>query len=244
MTQDRTHVVFGGGGGLGGHIVTALGGLGGAVVVADADEGAATRVAGAAAEGGHRAIATAADVRDHAQVAAAVALADGIGGGLRTVVNAVGISGRARIDDLTEERWTTLVDVNLGGVVRVARAAVPVLRARGGGVIVNVASVAGLRASPGSSAYSATKGGVVAFSRSLAAEVASDGVRVWAVCPPALDTGMYVRMLDDGDGDAVRIAEEAARPLGRVMRPEEIAELVAFLASGAGPPYGAEPLVV
>jgi 3-oxoacyl-[acyl-carrier protein] reductase len=237
-------VVLGGGGGLGEHVVAALGRTGDPVIVADADGAAAARVAAIARDAGADAVAATVDVRDKAAVDALVALADGRGSGLATVVNAFGLPGRVAIEELTEERWSALVDVNLGGVVRVARAAVPVLRARGGGVIVNIASAAALRPSPGSTAYSATKGGVVAFSRSLAAEVAADGIRVWAVCPPAIETGMYVRMLADMDDAARLIAAEAARPLGRVIRPEEIADLVGYLAAGKGPPYGAEPLVI
>jgi len=244
VTAPRlAHLVLGGGGGLGAHVVSALGSLGGVVVVADADIDAAGRVTDAARSDGLDAVATFVDVRDTRAVGAAVALADASGAGLGSVVNAVGVTGRVRIDELTDERWSTLVDINLGGVVRVARAAVPVLRARGGGVIVNIASAAGLRPSPGSAGYSATKGGVVAFSRSLAAELAPDGIRVWALCPPAIETGMYIRMLEESDDDAIRIVSEARRPLGRVIRPEEIADLVAYLVRGEGPPYVAEPIV-
>lgn len=252
--SSPTHLVVGGGGGLGAHVVTAVGALGGAVVIADVDPDAAERVAETARGQGIDASAAVVDVRDDSSVAALVAHADAVGAGLGSVVNAVGVTGRHRIEDLTDELLTTLLDVNVGGVVRVARSAVAVLRRRRhGGVVVNIASAAGLRPSPGSSGYSATKGAVVAFSRSLAAELATEGIRVWAVCPPAIETGMYLRMLDelddvddgdDRDDDARRIVAAAGAPVGRVIRPDEVADLVAYLVSGRGPPYGAEPYVV
>ena len=190
----RTHLVVGGGGGLGEHVVTALGALGGAGRrrrrrprrAADASPRPPTTR-------GLTASAVAVDVRDDAERRRRVDGAAAVGSGLGSVVNAVGVSGRYRIEDLIgrtpgdaarRQRRRCRARVPRGGP-RDAR--------RGdGGVIVNVASAAALRPSPGSSGYSATKGAVVAFSRSLAAELATEDIRVWAVCPPAIETGMYV----------------------------------------------------
>jgi NAD(P)-dependent dehydrogenase (short-subunit alcohol dehydrogenase family) len=242
-SAGRVHLVVGGGGGLGEHVVTALGALGGSLVAGDVDLAAAERVAAAAAAGGTDAIAVALDIRDTRSVEAAIERADGIGDGLFSVVNAAGVGGRYRIEELSDERLGALLDVNFVGTVRVTRAAVAALRRRGGGVVVNVASAAALRPNPGSSGYSASKGAVVAFSRSVAAELASENIRVWAVCPPAIETGMFLRVLAD-DEDAERLGAEARRPLGRVVQPEEVADLIAYLVAGTGPPYGAEPYVV
>jgi NAD(P)-dependent dehydrogenase (short-subunit alcohol dehydrogenase family) len=242
-SSGRVHFVVGGGGGLGEHVVAALGAQGGSVVVGDVDFEAAQRVATAAASRGIDANAVAVDIRDPESVEAAIGYADGIGGGLLSVVNAAGVGGRYRIEELSDERLAALLDVNFVGTVRVTRSAVHGLRRRGGGVIVNVASAAALRPNPGSSGYSASKGAVVAFSRSVAAELAGENIRVWAVCPPAIETGMYLRVIAT-DEDAERLSVEARRPLGRVVQPQEVADLIAYLVAGTGPPYGAEPYVL
>jgi NAD(P)-dependent dehydrogenase (short-subunit alcohol dehydrogenase family) len=242
-SSRRTHLVVGGGGGLGEHIVAALGAGSDPVIVGDIDLAAAERVAAAAAARNVAATAVAVDVRDTESVDAAIGYADGIGAGLFSVVNAAGVGGRYRIEDLSDERLAALLDVNVVGTVRLTRSAVDVLRRRGGGVIVNVASAAALRPNPGSSGYSATKGAVVAFSRSVAAELASENIRVWAVCPPAIEAGMYLRVLET-EADADRLAAAARHPVGRVIQPEEIADLIAYLVAGRGPPYGAEPYVI
>jgi NAD(P)-dependent dehydrogenase (short-subunit alcohol dehydrogenase family) len=170
--------------------------------------------------------------------------ADRLGAGLEAVVNAAGVPGRIPFAELDASRWARVIDVNLTGAFHVAAAAVAVLRRRGAGTLVTIASAAATRPSPGSVAYSASKAGVLALSRSLAAEVAGEGVRVWAVCPPAIETGMFLRMIaEDPDENARRIAEEAARPLGRVITAAEIAASVGFLVDGGGPPYAAESLV-
>jgi 3-oxoacyl-[acyl-carrier protein] reductase len=243
MSGAGSQLVVGGGGGLGVHLARALAPLGGTVVVADAALDDAQRVADDLVAAGHAALALHVDVGRPESVAAAVAAADACGG-LAGVVNAAGVTGRIPFAELDEARWARVLEVNLTGAFRVAAAAVPVLRERGGGVIVTIASAAALRPSPGSVAYAAAKAGVVALSRSLAAEVAADGIRVWAVCPPAIETGIFLRMLGESDDHARRIAEEARRPLGRVITPQEVAALVRFLVEGEGPPYGAESYVV
>jgi NAD(P)-dependent dehydrogenase (short-subunit alcohol dehydrogenase family) len=241
--RPRTRLVIGGGGGLGAEIARALGDHGDPVLVADADLDAAESVVADLVGQGIAATPAAVDVTDERSVIAAVETADAIGGGLVAVVNAAGVPGRIPFADLDDARWQRVMDVNLRGAFLVASAAVRVLRVRRSGVLVSIASVAGVRPSPGSVAYSASKAGVVAMSRSLAAEVAAEGVRVWAVCPPAIETGMFLRMLHDDDDGARRIAEEAARPLGRVVTAAEIAAHVAFLVDGGGPPYVADGLV-
>jgi 3-oxoacyl-[acyl-carrier protein] reductase len=122
--------------------------------------------------------------------------------------------------------WESVVSVNLHGIYHCCRAVLPGMMARRRGAIVNVASVAGLRASPGQTNYAGSKGGVLAITSTLAAEVASYGVRVNAVVPGLLTTGMGAR-LDR------RVAERrrATTPLGRFGEPEEVARVVLFLAS-------------
>jgi NAD(P)-dependent dehydrogenase (short-subunit alcohol dehydrogenase family) len=133
--------------------------------------------------------------------------------------------------------WDRVHGVNLRGAWLVARAVVPRMRARGGGAIVFTASISGMRGHPGSGAYAASKSGVLGLSRSLAAEVARDRIRVNCVCPGAVATPM---------GGTLEELERFARinPLGRVAEPEDIAAAIAFLASNDARHITGEELVV
>jgi NAD(P)-dependent dehydrogenase (short-subunit alcohol dehydrogenase family) len=176
------------------------------------------------------ALALAADVADDAAVQAAVARAEAELGPLDAVVNVAGITGSA---DAAEchvtpvDEWRRVLDVNLTGPFLVCRAALPGMLERGAGSIVNVASVAGLVAFPGRCAYSASKGGVVALTRSLAADYAARGIRANAVCPGMVDTPMTSWRLEQDD---LRAAVLAKIPAGRVATATEVAEAVALLA--------------
>lgn len=147
--------------------------------------------------------------------------------GLDLVVNNAGIWQRSPVDEMTDGEWTEMVDVNLTGTFRVTRAAVQLMT--GGGAIVNVASTAARRGEANHAHYAATKGGVVAFTKSLAVELAPRGIRVNCVAPGWVDTDMTRETLESPAGAA--IVERI--PLGRAGRPEEIARAVAFLGSDA-----------
>ena len=134
-----------------------------------------------------------------------------------------------------------MVDVNLTGPFLVCRAALPGMLERGAGTIVNVASAAGLVAFPGRCAYSASKGGVVQLTRSLAADYAARGIRANAVCPGMVDTPMTHWRLEDPD---LRAAVLAKIPAGRVATPAEVAEAVALLAGDAMPYMNGAMLVL
>lgn len=164
------------------------------------------------------------DVRDGASVRAAVT-EFATAGGLHIVVNNAAIVRDQLFPMLTTQEWEDVVSVNLTGTYHVSHAALPYL-IRTRGCIVNVASVAGIRASPGQANYSATKGGVLSLTTTLAAELALRGVRVNAVVPGVLSVGMGER-LDH------RLAERrrAAIPLGRFGTGDEVARAVLFLAS-------------
>ena len=137
--------------------------------------------------------------------------------------------------DLVE--WDRLHAVNLRGAFLVARAAIPLIRQRGGGSIVFTASVSGMRGHPGSGSYAASKSGVLGLSRSMAAEVAAEGIRVNCVCPGAVATPM--------GGTPEELAPFAAiNPLGRVALPEDIAAAICFLASNDARHITAAELVV
>ncbi len=181
-------------------------------------------------------LALAADVTDAGAVRDAVARAEASLGPLDAVVNVAGITGSA---DAAEchvtpvEEWRRVIDVNLTGPFLVCHAALEGMLARGAGAIVNVASVAGLVAFPGRCAYSASKGGVVQLTRSLAADYAARGIRANAVCPGMVDTPMTRWRLEQPDLHAAVLTKI---PAGRVASAAEIADAVALLA-GDGMPY-------
>jgi 3-oxoacyl-[acyl-carrier protein] reductase len=167
------------------------------------------------------------DVTDATAVEAAVASA-AARDGLDVVVHSAGVTrdGVFALSDATD--WDELLRVNLGGAIRVTRAAVRPMLAAGRGAIVHVGSVAGLRASPGQAGYSASKGGLGALTRTLAAELAPRGIRVNAVVPGLCAAGMVSRL------DRRIVQDRVARiPLGRLGTAEEVAEVALFLASDA-----------
>ena len=169
------------------------------------------------------------DVRDADACAAAVAAAVGRYGRLDVLVNVAGIGAARRIDDVTVEEWRAVLDVNLTGTFLLSQKALPALRASRG-TIVNLASVAGLRATPYNAAYCASKAGVVMLTKSMAVELAAAGVRVNAVCPSSVDTP-FLRNFSLPDGADPALFTRAASPMGRVVQPEEVAAAVAYLAS-------------
>lgn len=168
------------------------------------------------------------DVTEDAAVKAAVATALAERGAIDVLVHAAGVvrDGLFALSDAAD--WDEPVRVNLGGALRVTRAVVRPMMAAGRGAIVYVGSVAGLRASPGQVGYAASKGGLVAAMRTLAAELAPRGIRVNAIVPGLCAAGMAQRL------DRRLVAERVARiPLGRLGAAEEIAAVALFLASDA-----------
>jgi NAD(P)-dependent dehydrogenase (short-subunit alcohol dehydrogenase family) len=189
-------------------------------------------------------LALAADVTDAAAVERAVARAEAELGGLDAVVNVAGITGSpaaAECDVTPVDEWRRVIDVNLTGPFLVCRAALPGMLARGGGAIVNVASAAGLVAFPGRCAYTASKGGVVQLTRSLAADYAALGIRANAVCPGMVDTPMTRWRLAQPDLHAAVLTKI---PAGRVATAEEVADAVALLAGDRMPYMNGAMLVL
>ncbi|HWC27981.1 MAG TPA: SDR family oxidoreductase [Solirubrobacteraceae bacterium] len=190
------------------------------------------------------ALALAADVADAAAVVGAVARAEAELGALDAVVNVAGITGTraaAECHVTPVDEWRRVIDVNLTGPFLVCRAALPGMLERGAGCIVNVASAAGLVAFPERCAYSASKGGVVQLTRSLAADYAARGIRANAVCPGMVDTPMTRWRLDEPD---LRAAVLAKIPAGRVATAAEVADAVALLAGGDLPYMNGAMLVL
>ena len=166
------------------------------------------------------------DVRDRAQVDQAFERVVKERGGLDVLVNNAGVARDEPFALMSEDAWTQVVSADLDGVFRCCRAAVRPMLARKRGAIVNVASVAGLRASPGQANYAAAKGGLLSLTRTLGAELGPSGIRVNAVVPGFIQAGMAQRF-DRKLADAVK----GHIPLGRFGEPEDVARAVLFLAS-------------
>jgi meso-butanediol dehydrogenase/(S,S)-butanediol dehydrogenase/diacetyl reductase len=156
-------------------------------------------------------------------------------GALDVLVNNAGISLAASVPETTDAQWEETLDTNLGAVFRLSRAALRPMRARGRGVIVNVASDWGLVGGERAAAYCASKGGMVLLTRAMALDHAREGIRINAVCPTDTDTPMMERDFRQRGVSAEQGGREsaAAIPLGRMATAHEVAEAVCFLASDA-----------
>jgi NAD(P)-dependent dehydrogenase (short-subunit alcohol dehydrogenase family) len=156
-------------------------------------------------------------------------------GGIDILVTSAGIQRYGTVESTTDALWREVLDVNLTGVFLACRAAVPHLRARGGGAIVAVSSVQAFVSQQGVAAYAASKAGINALVRSMALDHAADRIRVNAVCPGSVDTPMLRWAADLFRGgstvDDTVAGWGRSHPLGRVARAAEVAEVVAFLAS-------------
>jgi NAD(P)-dependent dehydrogenase (short-subunit alcohol dehydrogenase family) len=158
------------------------------------------------------------------------------GGGLDILCNNAGIQPRAAYapaHELPEEMWDRILAVNLKSAFLMTKYSIPHLRRRGGGVIVNTASVQGLQSAKEVSAYAASKGGLLSLTRQLALEYAEDHIRVLAVNPGSVDTPLLLETVEGEPSAEQRRVWDQAHPLGRIARPEEIASVVLFLASDA-----------
>ena len=172
------------------------------------------------------------DVADDESVTAAIDEVVGRFGGIDIVVNNAGIGAQGSVADNTDAEWARVFDVNLFGMVRVARAALVHLRASDHAAIVNTGSVAGSVGLPERALYSATKGAVHALTLAMAADHVADGIRVNAVAPGTADTPWIGRLLERApDPQAERVALNARQPIGRLVAPEEVAAAICYLAS-------------
>ena len=216
-------LVTGGASGIGLAIADTLADRGARVAVLDRD---VTPIRG----GRHWAVA--ADVSDDVAVRAAVADAVGTLGGLDVLCNNAGIGAQGGVDANSDEEWHRVLDVNVVGIVRVTRAALPALRESRHAAIVNTCSIVATAGLPSRAAYSASKGAVLSLTQAMAADLLADGIRVNAVNPGTVDTPWVQRLLDDADDPAAeRAALEARQPHRRLVTADEVAHAVAYLAS-------------
>jgi NAD(P)-dependent dehydrogenase (short-subunit alcohol dehydrogenase family) len=171
------------------------------------------------------------NLRDRAAVAATFERI----GAIDALVNDAGVGFAATTVDTTDEQWDTMLAINLTAMFHTTRAVLPGMIERGSGSIVNLASVAGVVGVRNRAGYCATKGGVIAFTRAVAADHAHQGIRANAICPGTVATEWIGKILADApDPDATRAAMESRQLDGRMGSPEEVAAGIAFLLSDDG----------
>ena len=228
MTQ-RVALVTGATSGIGRACALRLAADGFAVVVGGRHSERATEVVDAITAAGGTATSALGDVAEPGYGEAAVAATVAAHGRLDVLVNAAGVITRSDAEGTTDDEWHRVMSTNVDGLFRASRAALPAIRAAGGGAIVNISSTNGLVGGSGLAAYCASKGAVTNLTRAMALDHAAEGIRVNAVCPGAVDTHMLYSERSD-TADEVRDLNLSDIPQGRIPDGSEVAELVAFLA--------------
>lgn len=181
-----------------------------------------------------RGVSVEADVTDQTGTDAAVAEVAERLGGIDILVNNAGIGATGTIEDTPDEEWFRVFDVNVLGMVRTARSALPYLRRSKSAAIVNTCSIAATAGLPKRACYSASKGAVLSLTLAMAADLLDEGIRVNCVCPGTIDTPWVGRLLEGApDPAAQRAALEARQPMGRLGTADEVAEAIAWLAAPA-----------
>jgi NAD(P)-dependent dehydrogenase (short-subunit alcohol dehydrogenase family) len=172
------------------------------------------------------------DVSDDAEVTRAVASAAETLGGIDILVNNAGIGAQGDVTANDDAEWHRVLDVNVLGMARVTRAALPHLRASRSAAVVNTCSIAAWQGLPNRVLYSASKGAVLAMTLAMATDHLDDGIRINCVCPGTADTPWVGRLLESAaDPEAERAALAARQPMGRLVTAEEVANAIAYLAS-------------
>lgn len=231
--DGRIALVTGATSGIGRATAVLLAARGASVLVNGRNRDAADEVIETIAAGGGRGDAVLGDVSDSTVADRLVADAVDAHGRVDVVVNAAGVITRADAPATTDEEWHRVMRINVDGTFFVSRAAVTAMRASGGGSIVNVSSTCGVAGAAGLAAYCASKGAVTLLTQAMALDHAAEGIRINAVCPGAVDTPMLASGRENAPMDRVAVLESnvASIPQGRVPTPDEVARVIAFLAS-------------
>lgn len=229
--RGKIAIVTGAGSGFGRGIAEAYAREGAKVVVADIDGDAALQVA---REIGGGAIATRTDVTQRGDVEAMIGSAVDVLGGVDILVNNAGVTHRNQsLLTVTEDEFDRIYAVNVKAIYLATLAVVPVMEGRGGGVIINTASTAGVRPRPGLTWYNGSKGAALVLTKSMAAELAPKKIRVCAINPVIGETGMLEQFMGVPDTPENRARFVSTIPLGRMSKPSDIANVALFLADPA-----------
>ena len=231
---NKTIVITGAGSGIGRTTALAFAREGGSVVIGDINESEGAETARQILDSGGYATAVRCDVRDPHDIEALIARAVADFGGVDVLYNNAGVVRYGTVEELSVEDWDFQLDINLKGTFLTCKYAIPKMRQRGGGAIVNTASVQAFSSQKTVPAYAASKGGVVSLTTTIALDHADDNIRCNCIAPGTIRTPMVDQAADTfGPDDPEAAIAEWGRlhPLGRVGRPEEVANLVLFLAS-------------
>ena len=226
--EGKKAVVTGSGRGIGRSIALALARHGADVAVLDMDEAGAGETAGIIEQTGRKSLALAVDVSRLSEVEEAINKILDLWGGIDIVVNNAGITRDNLLIRMKEDEWDSVIAVNLKGSFNLSKAVARSMMKQRSGCIVNIASIIGMMGNAGQANYAASKGGLIALTKSLAKEMAPRGIRVNAVAPGFIATEMTNKIPE-------KLREEMVRsiPLGRMGEPDDVAAVVSFLTSPA-----------
>jgi meso-butanediol dehydrogenase / (S,S)-butanediol dehydrogenase / diacetyl reductase len=229
----KTALITGAGTGIGRAIALAMAREGARIALAARRREPLESVAAEIVAAGGASVAIECDVTNRASVEAALATAVKRFGTVNVVVNNAGVAVVADAEKTSDEDWRRILDVNLTGTFLMSRAALPELRKAGGGAIVNIGSVLGLVARKDRAAYCAAKGGVTLLTKAMALDHAHEKIRVNCICPSIVETPLGAASLagSSSDPDEARRIRAREIPLGRLGKPEDVAELAVYLAS-------------
>ena len=241
MLDNKIAIVTGAGSGIGAASAMRFGAERAAVVAVDIRESRAAEVAQAINDEGGHAISMGADVAKSEDVEAMVAETVSRLGGLDVLYSNAGTLRPGTAVELSVEDWDLVMGVNVRSVFLGAKFAIPAMRERGGGSIINTASISGLHGDGGAVCYAASKAAVINLTRALSTDHAAEGIRVNAICPGTIETPPVKRMMENPEALAVNLT---AHSMGRLGQPEEIAAAALWLASDESSFVSGEHLVV
>lgn len=225
----KVALVTGAGAGIGRAIAIEWAARGGTVMVSDLVQAQADAVANEISKTQPHVYSRKLDVRNLAEIKSAVAATAEQAGGIDVLFNVAGTNLPKNVEETEDDDWVRIIDINLNSIYRCSKYAIPEMRKRGGGAIVNIASIAGVLAEGRCAAYTASKAGIVMLTRNMAMDFAKDAIRVNAICPAGAKTPRTESYLKSVPGLEAEML--ALRPMRRYAEPEEIARPAVFLAS-------------